>query len=345
MKLKNKLISVFAFALFILSAAAFTACGNNKCTGEHTYYYDAAAGETRCVNGDSTLPLRFEFDEFNATASCAGLKEGFTGTAVEIPAGVEKGKNGEMYNVTAIGYGAFAGSKLSGIAVPDFIVDIGANAFSDCASLAEVTFGENSKVTQIQSGTFAGTGISSFTAPKGLTGISDNAFKGCSELKTAALGSNITSIGNYAFDGCVKLEAADIPSGVTDIGIAAFRNCAALCRVTFGEDIRITTLASEVFAGCAITDFAVPESVTSVLYSAFRDCASLTKINIPLGVSKLGGYAFNGCASLESIEYGGALSGWTTLVKGVEAWNSDGHELTVKPIVGASRKYVGTVQQ
>ena len=50
-----------------------------------------------------------------------------------------------------------------------------------------------------------------------------------------------------------------------------------------------------------ITEAVIPEDVTSIEINAFNGCASLTSVEMP-NVTEIGSSAFNGCASLTSVE-------------------------------------------
>ena len=78
---------------------------------------------------------------------------------------------------------------------------LGANAFSFCTSLTEVTM------------------------PNSLTSIGSNAFSGCSSLTEIEIPDSVTSIGESAFSDCKKLTSITIPDSVTSIEKSAFSGC------------------------------------------------------------------------------------------------------------------------
>lgn len=82
--------------------------------------------------------------------------------------------------------------------IPDSVISIDENAFSDCRSLTSVII------------------------PDSITCISDWAFGYCDSLSTVTFGDSIISIGAYAFCGCSSLTAIKIPQSVTSIGSDAF---------------------------------------------------------------------------------------------------------------------------
>ena len=85
--------------------------------------------------------------------------------------------------------------------MPDGVTILGADAFSFCTSLTEVTM------------------------PNSLTSIGSNAFSGCSSLTEIEIPDSVTSIGESAFSDCKKLTSITIPDSVTSIEKSAFSGC------------------------------------------------------------------------------------------------------------------------
>lgn len=52
----------------------------------------------------------------------------------------------------------------------------------------------------------------------------------------------------------------------------------------------------------SIIDVTIPDGVTSIGGFAFMGCTSLQSIDIPNGVTSIGSFAFSGCKSLQSIQ-------------------------------------------
>lgn len=162
-------------------------------------------------------------------------------------------------SVIRIGNGAFSGSGITSLVIPDAVTEIGESAFEDCTSLEELTVGN---------------GIQTVEA------LNPKAFSGCSALKkvnvseghsafaveydclidratrTLVLGTNhshginaeretldISAIGDYAFAGR-SLESFYVPTTVTSIGTGAFYGCSNFSTVayqgTFDEWEKVT---------------------------------------------------------------------------------------------------------
>ncbi len=90
---------------------------------------------------------------------------------------------------------------VSKITLPDTLLYIGRNAFSETDKLESII------------------------VPAGLREIDSWAFWNCKNLKNIIIPEGLTHIGAHAFDGCNSLEKISIPSSVTYIGNYAFFDC------------------------------------------------------------------------------------------------------------------------
>ena len=73
----------------------------------------------------------------------------------------------------------------------------------------------------------------------------------------------------------------------------------------------------------------IPDGVTEIGGLAFRDCSSLESVSIPSSVAEIGEDAFFHCSSLTSIEFGGTAAQWEAVEKG-DGWNGNASAKTVK---------------
>ena len=236
--------------------------------------------------------------------------------AVTIPASVTY--NGTTYSVTTIGSGAFSGSGLTSVTIPNSVTTIENSAFEECSSLTSVTIPNN--VTTIGSGAFRScTSLTSITIPNSVTTIRDYAFKFCSSLVSVTIPNSVTTIREYAFYECSSLESVTIPNSVTTIREYAFEKCSSLTSVTIPNNVK--TIEFSAFRECSsLTSVTIPNSVTTIERHAFEGCKSLTSVTIPNSVTSIESNAFSGSGltsvtipnSVTSIEYS-AFEGCTSL--------------------------------
>lgn len=135
--------------------------------------------------------------------------------------------------------------------------------------------------------------------------VSVGAFKNCASLGSISIGSGATSIGKNAFQGCVNLTEVSLPTdgALTKVADGVFTNMANLQTVSFtGAGGTLTSIDNNAFKGTGITEIEIPEGVTSIGKYAFQNCASLTKISLPASLTSIGEDAIDGCDKLSSID-------------------------------------------
>ena len=166
--------------------------------------------------------------------------------------------------------------KVTEITIPDYVTEIGEEAFYDCVRLETVVI------------------------PDSVTTVGDQAFFNCGKLTNLTIGSAVATIGIRAFDGCVSLETVVIPDSVTTVGYAAFYNCDKLTNLTIGSSL--TFIDRNTFASCdGLTDVTIPDNVELINSSAFEGCNSLTNLTIGSGLVKIMKTPFTGCNNLTNV--------------------------------------------
>ena len=130
-------------------------------------------------------------------------------------------------------YGAFSDcTALTSIEIPASVETIGNTAFSDCSSLATVTFEKGSRLKTIGNNAYYRcTSLTSIEIPASVETIEKKAFMHCSSLATVTFekGSQLKTIAGDSYDGafsdCTALTSIEIPASVETIEATAFKHC------------------------------------------------------------------------------------------------------------------------
>ena len=228
---------------------------------------------------------------------------------------VPRGKKGDIQipeEVTEIGYTAFCGcTGITGITIPKCVANIGDDAFRGCTGLTSITIPNN--VAEIKSGVFADCiGLKSITISESVAEIGAFAFAGCVGLKGITIPGSVKKIEEGAFCGCTGLIDITIPRNVTRIEKKTFRDCTELKSIAIPENVAY--IAEDFFCDrkkLERIDVAekntVYKSVNGMLFDkgGTRIVFALRRISgdlqIPMGVTEIGEFAFAGCSELKSI--------------------------------------------
>lgn len=246
---KNVLVSIFVFALcLIVSSFAFTNFASAEISGDYVY----------TINGDDTASI----------TDYTGLA-----TDVTIPSSLDG------HTVTAITNGAFGGTSIVSVVIPDSVITITNGAFSSVTTLTSVDLGEG--VQTIDNNAFSGTSITDIIIPDSVTTIGNSAFYDVITLTSVDLGEGVETIGISAFSG-TRLTSVVIPNSVTNIGNSAFYET-------------------------ELTSVVIPDSVITIDTSAFSDSA-LTEVVIGNGVITIGSAAFYNNQMLTDVTIGNSVN-------------------------------------
>ena len=186
-------------------------------------------------------------------------------------------------------YGAFSDcTALTSIEIPASVETIGNTAFSDCSSLATVTFEKGSRLKTIGNNAYYRcTSLTSIEIPASVETIEKKAFMHCSSLATVTFekGSQLKTIAGDSYDGafsdCTALTSIEIPASVETIEATAFKRCSKLTTITFEKGSLLKTIGGGYYS--------------SYYHGAFSDCSSLTSIEIPASVETIEATAFKRC--------------------------------------------------
>ncbi len=202
--MKKKVLAILiGICLIAVSAAAFTACGENDAAHLRYAYYSfdlygdglvlSVGSRSLLPGGDLTVPQQsFYYPD----------KPG--GEVVD---------HDVAKPIIKIADGAFNGIELiTSVTFGENIKELGEGCFENCTGLQSVTFPSHKKSNE---------------APE--IAIPANAFKGCNNLRKISGNPVVTSVGDRAFYGCLALSDMEFQyRGGYSIGDEAFYYCVSL---------------------------------------------------------------------------------------------------------------------
>lgn len=228
-------------------------------------------------------------------------------------------------NVSTIRDGAFAGSSITEIIIPEGITSLGNYVFYGCAGLKKINL------------------------PKSLTHIGKGTFGNCMALESIDLGdTGITEIPERAFAGSMALSEVKLPPTVTKIGREAFSHTAikslALNNVMHFDDYALSsmpwleTLAinpdADIQDGLLMDDISLTSltGVPDMMPDYFAANCRKLDASATGGAELLGRYAFANTLAPEVLIFTGrlskiergALSGLNSIAK-IDVTDLDGH--------------------
>lgn len=177
-------------------------------------------------------------------------------------------------------------SRFKALDIPDQIIVIGENAFSECPALTEVTL------------------------PEGLLAIRNAAFYSCSKLEKINIPKSCLFLGAFAFQYSA-LKSIELPS-ISSVFRSTFKGCTNLVEVKFGD--KISSIESLAFEGCtSLTKIDLPKELEILGSCAFAGCTNLQVVTIPQTLRYTKTSIFEDCPSLEKIVYKGTMQQWKAL--------------------------------
>lgn len=180
--------------------------------------------------------------------------------------------------------------NLKSVKMPDSILEIGIQAFKGCKSLERVQLGNH--LTYIDVSAFSGCKNLSgkVTIPESVEVIDDKAFADDTNIEELILPENIFCIGQEAFYRCFNLHTIKMPKHCDTIETFAFSHCHSLKRVELPD---IDQIPMYCFDGCEQLEFVhIPDSVRSIGANAFRNCPHLHRVQLPRHLTFLGADVF-----------------------------------------------------
>lgn len=175
--------------------------------------------------------------------------------------------------IESIGDKAFCYAGATSLTLPENLTHIGAEAFSDCRALSQITWPAEGILKQIGEKAFFGCEeLNALTLTGNGLEMGRYAFA-YSGFTTVTLGAGVSTVGELAFFGCNKLETLHIGQDVTYIGPDALREAGSGSygpgvQITFDENCRLTELSEQAF-WTSLRDTILPTSITRINYWVF----------------------------------------------------------------------------
>ena len=221
-------------------------------------------------------------------------------------------------------------SQLNGITLPDSLRIVGNRAFMECYSLEIEKL--PASLIYIEDFAFNGTKLQIAELGEKVIYVGKGAFKDCVELQSVVLNEGLLTIEASAFEGCVLLTELEIPDTVEKVG-DYFINGTAIEIIELPDGLRfipyfagntvirevicpsnqIQFLWAKTFEGCTSLEIADVYSGERIGYDCFKGCVSLKYFHAYYKTTFIGDSAFEGCAAMQLITFGGEDSQLETI--------------------------------
>lgn len=245
----------------------------------------------------------YEINSDNSSVTITGYTE--SDTQITIPSSIAIGT--KEYNVIAISEKAFYGkTKLLKVIIPDTILSIGNDTFTNCSSKLTIYAPNNSEALDYAKANNIKYLITyddyAYSANNSKTITLKEYIGSSSDISVPSRidGKEVVRIGEKCFYNNENVQNIIIPETVTEIGSNAFENCINLRDISMSNSV--ISIESSAFAGCNnLNSIIIPENLTTISEKTFYMCTSLSTINIPNKVKKIDNNAFAGCTSLSNV--------------------------------------------
>ena len=190
----------------------------------------------------------------------------------------------ENLPVRFIGIGAFYGSSVENVVLPNTVEEIWDDAFDGCKNLKTIQFSTNLKMIGYQS------------------------FRRCASLEKVTLPNGLETLGTKAFDSCSALREVSIPGTVKTFGQGIFAYCQSIENVTFEHGLEVIGERA-MFTSTKIKTLVIPSSVKEINRGTF-DFLKLDSITFLGDAPIIDEDEFVSCPSNFTIYYDPNTSGW-----------------------------------
>lgn len=192
-------------------------------------------------------------------------------------------------------------AKTGDVKLPNTLIEIYKEAFAYNTGVTSVSFngelaGESFDIGE--NALYNAKALTTFELPVGLKTIKTGLFKGCSGLKTIVVPNTVSSIAAGAFQGCVSLSTVNFAEGNDGNPLELKDGSYSTTHSGNGSDMVDTTIYTGAFGYYYERRWATGGRTVE------KGCISLTSIKFPKRLSYVGAYAFYGCESLTTIDFG-----------------------------------------
>jgi len=181
-----------------------------------------------------------------------------------------------------IGEGAFVGSAITAVTIPETVGEVGDGAFAGCPALASVVVKTN---TGLGTDIFANCRSLTSADISAITEVPVRMFDGCASLSSVTANPNCFTIGTAAFRGCKALKSFDFASTLTSLQASAFE-CSGLQKVDMTACQNLFAVGQYAFANCGdLTEALFADNTVSISDGALFNCEKLAAIKLPTALS------------------------------------------------------------
>lgn len=201
--------------------------------------------------------------------------------------------------------------KLQAITIPRVVNKMDTEMFTNCTSLASVTFDDDKDLIEMaygssdaNNGLFRDCPVETLYLGRWLSYNTEvpsrSPFYSIAELKNLTLGKYLKVVDKYMFSYCTGLENVYVPDNITSINMWGFRGCSALKSVRFSENL--SQIGDYGFSECASLDnVTFPANMTSTSDNSFSNCSSLRNLDLGKNLLVIGPSAFENDSILSGV--------------------------------------------
>ena len=210
---------------------------------------------------------------------------------------------------------------LKNILIPENVSYISSEAFIGCSNLGEINVhNNNNSYMSINGDLYSKDGMTlvlyalgkideTFVVPSDVKRINNRAFAGNERLENIVFQCNINSIGSFAFSGCSNLNNVYYNGSIWNWCDIVFANSSSN-PMNEAENFYIIDANNE---WQLVTEIEIPLPVSSIGDYQFDGFENLKNIIISSNVTSIGESAFSDCSSLENVYYKGTIKSWCNI--------------------------------